>query len=316
MTTEKTEDLDPGMEVGASSVPTKTTTQGGAVSTFRDDQAYLAVIETRNRFLELAIPLAVSVTRASDWQKYGDKVRPEIAAVNQIMRRFAISRKNVRYEKMDTSDEKGQYYIYTCYATFALPTALDEIEAVGTGSMRDLFLGSQGEKNRPRFEIKEDHIQKKALANCTVNGVVQLLGLNSMTVKDLKGAGVQGDVHEVQFKDGKTGGKAKAKARTKAQAKPPPDQAPPIGESAPVGTGPNDPAPEEKRQKAIAEFNETMEHAKGLNVDPQEIVDKYMILKDGSTPKIESIQNFKRNNAVNWLIDKTKEIRKEEGFFQ
>lgn len=315
MTNEKTEDLDPGMEVGASSVPTKTTT-GGHIQAFIDDAAYISMIQTRNRFLEVAIPAAVAVTRASDWKVYGKKVRPEIAAVNNIMRRFAIGRKGVRYEKIDTHDENGPYYIYTCYATFTLPTAMDEIESVGTCSMRDSFFGTKDKKPRPRFEIKEDHVQKKALTNCTVNGVVQLLGLNSMTVADLKKAGVEGNVDEVQFKDGKTGGKAKAKARTKAQSKPPPDQAPPIGESAPTGTGPNDPAPEEKRQKAIADFNETMEHAKGLGVDPAEIASKYMLLSNGEPADITKVDGWTRNKAINWLIERTKEIRKSEGFFQ
>jgi len=273
------------------------------------DKHLVEVVEARNAFLNATRPLAIGCTRANQWNSFGGKtVRPDIGACNQIMRRFGISVKDTRFERMDMEDEKGAYYMYTCFATMALPNGIDSIESVGTCTSRDKFLGTNQTKgSRKHWEVAADHIMKKARTNCIVNGTMTMLGLDGLTKEDLKKYRVEGDVTEVTF----GGGGQRATANTPQAA------SKPSGAPAPVDPqpeyDPNADMPAPQRKVIMDAFFAVVDRLTAMGVSEDELLAKYLVFNDqGEYPDRAKVKKFKTNKALNWLKRKTAEMETNE----
>ncbi len=167
----------------------------------------LRVIEKRNELLDKIKGFALKATHSGHWSAQGDKPYLGAAGSEVVARRCAVKIRSVRFKKVPSSDDKGEFYIYFYEGVFSLPGGFDEVEAVGTCSSRDTFLGTETKAGRPLSEIDEGNIAKAAYSNLMVNGVQRLLGLRGMTWEQLAAFGIErGGVAKVEFASGARGG--------------------------------------------------------------------------------------------------------------
>lgn len=171
----------------------------------------LIIIEQRNKLLERILHYAIAATHPGQWFDQNGKPWPGAAGAEVMARRCAVSIRETRCQKRLSQDDKGQFYIYEYTGTFALPGSYDSIEAVGTCSSRDQFLGTETQQGRQLSEIDEGNIQKAAYSNMMVNGVTRLLGVRHLTWEQLDALGIkQGEVQKVEYNSGSKGGGGKA----------------------------------------------------------------------------------------------------------
>lgn len=167
----------------------------------------MAIIRKRHAMLQELVAMAVASTHPSQWFDIGGKPRPTGAACEAMARACAVSMDIIQDRKIRSSDDLGKFYFYRYRCRFFLPGGLDSIDAEGTCSSRDQFLGTQTGLGRPLSEINEDDIMKAGLTNCRVNGISQLLGVRDMTWDRLEQLGIKrSETGKVNFKTGSRGG--------------------------------------------------------------------------------------------------------------
>lgn len=172
----------------------------------------LAIIEQRNKMLEKVLEYAIRATHSGQWVRQGDKPWPTAAAAEVMARRCAVRVRDVKSRKIPSSDDKGPFYLYLVEATASLPGEWDSIEAMGTCSSRDQFLGTETSAGRPLSEIDEGNILKAAYSNMLVNAITRLLGVRNMTWDRLAALGITQDgAAKVEYRHGSQGGGGTAK---------------------------------------------------------------------------------------------------------
>lgn len=180
--------------------------------TVRMDTNPLELIEQRNKLVERVLALAIQATRPEHWFDQGGKPYLGGAGSEVVARRCGVKWFNVQREKIASSDDKGSYYIWLVRGTFALVGGVDSIEAEGTCSSRDQFLGTETSAGRELSEIDEGNILKAAQTNMVVRGVTSLLGLRGLSWEFLSthGIGPEGTT-KVAYTSGAKGGGGIAK---------------------------------------------------------------------------------------------------------
>ncbi len=166
----------------------------------------LAIIERRNQMLERLLDYAIKATHAGQWTDQQGKPFPTAAAAEVMARRCAVRIKDVKKQKIESQDDQGPFYMYLVEATASLPGEWDSLEAMGTCSSRDQFIGTNGAK-RQLSEIDEGNILKAAYSNLVVNAVTRLLGVRNLTWEALGKLGIsQADAAKVEYDQGAKGG--------------------------------------------------------------------------------------------------------------
>lgn len=167
----------------------------------------LAVIERRNEMMSRILEYAIRSTHPGQWVNQQGKPYPTAPAAEVMARRCAVSIKNVQTNKVPSTDDKGPFYMYVVTATAALPGGYDSIEAMGTCSSRDSFLGTETKAGRPLSDIDEGNILKAAYSNMLVNAITRLLGVRNLTWERLAELGISQDgVAKVEYQTGAKGG--------------------------------------------------------------------------------------------------------------
>lgn len=173
----------------------------------RIDTNPLEVIEQRNKLVERVLELAIRATRPEHWFDQGGNPYLGGAGSEVVARRCGVKWSNVKREKLNSTDDKGTYYVWLVRGTFALPGAIDSVEAEGTCSSRDQFLGTETNAGREMSEIDEGNILKAAHTNMVVRGVTSLLGLRGLSWAFLGQYGISPDgVSKVTYSAGAKGG--------------------------------------------------------------------------------------------------------------
>jgi hypothetical protein len=166
----------------------------------------LAIIERRNQMLERLLDYAIKATHAGQWTDQQGKPFPTAAAAEVMARRCAVRISNVRKQKMESQDDLGPFYMYLVEATASLPGEWDSLEAMGTCSSRDQFIGTNGTKHQ-LSDIDEGNILKAAYSNLIVNAVTRLLGVRNLTWEALGKLGISQDgAAKVEYQHGSQGG--------------------------------------------------------------------------------------------------------------
>lgn len=167
----------------------------------------LKILEERAKLLERILDYAIAATHTEQWFDLGGKAWPSGPACESMARRCGVSITNVRNTKRQSSDDKGDFYIYVCEATASLPSGFDSIEAFGTCSSRDTFLGTETSAGRAMSEIDEGNIMKAAYTNMLVNAVTRLLGVRNLSWERLGGLGLdRSKMGAVKYNSGAKGG--------------------------------------------------------------------------------------------------------------
>lgn len=169
----------------------------------------LAVIERRNEMMSRILDYAIRATHPGQWVDQNGRPYPTAPAAEVMARRCAVSIKNVQTNKVPSSDDKGPFYMYVVTATSSLPGGYDSIEAMGTCSSRDTFLGTETKAGRQLSDIDEGNILKAAYSNMLVNAITRLLGVRNLSWERLAELGInQGLVAKVEYNSGAKGGSA------------------------------------------------------------------------------------------------------------
>lgn len=182
---------------------------GREIAQRQDQIDPLAVIEARNKAFERLITYALGATKPEHW--FDQQGKPYLGAAGSevVARRCAVRVSDVRREKTASSDDKGAFYIYVYEGTFSLPGGMDSVEALGTCSSRDTFLGTETKSGRELSEIDEGNVMKAAYSNMIVNGVTRLLGLRGLSWDTLSKFGITSDgASKVTYNSGAKGGSA------------------------------------------------------------------------------------------------------------
>ena len=171
----------------------------------------LGMIEKRNKLLERVLEYAIKATHPEQWTDLGGSPWPSAAACESMARRCGVKWHGLQHNKRMSSDERGDFYLYECTGTVELPSGFDSIEALGTCSSRDTFLGTETNAGRELSEIDEGSIMKAAFSNFIVNGVTRLLGVRRLSWARLAELGIGRDgMSKVEFNAGSKGGGQKA----------------------------------------------------------------------------------------------------------
>lgn len=149
----------------------------------------LSIIDKRNSLFDRLLATALHSTKSSDWIDQNGKPYLQVSACEKVARRFGVRIFDLKSEREDLEDEKGSYYIYTISGKAALGDR-DEIEAIGTGSSRDKFFGSQRGELKAKADIDITNIKKKAYTNFLGNAITRLLGIRNLTWDDLAAYGL------------------------------------------------------------------------------------------------------------------------------
>lgn len=171
----------------------------------------LTVLEQRGKLMDRILDYAIKSTHEEQWFDLGGRPWPAGPACESMARRCGVSVTNVRRNKTRSVDDKGEFYIYAVDATASLPSGFDALEAFGTCTSRDVFLGTETTAGRPLSQVDEGSIMKAAYTNMLVNAVTRLLGVRSLSWERLKVLGINRDrLAKVEFEGGAKGGGKKA----------------------------------------------------------------------------------------------------------
>lgn len=174
----------------------------------------LAAANRRVAQLDKIMTLSIKRTNQLDWVDEGGKPYLTCSGAEKIARLFGVCWKNVKNEKVMSSDENGQFYFYECSGDFYL--GKDVISAIGTCSQKDQFFSKKGGEVKPLSEIDETNIRKAAYSNMVVNGITRILGIRNLTWEELEKSGIARDKSsKVDYAKGGNGGGKISEAQAK-----------------------------------------------------------------------------------------------------
>ena len=173
-----------------------------------------AAANRRIQQLEQIVVMSIKRTNHNDWVDQGGKPYLTCSGAEKIARLFGVCWKNVKNEKVISTDELGQFYFYECTGEFTLGS--DVITAIGTCSQKDQFFAKTKEGMKPASEIDETNIRKAAYSNMVVNGVTRILGIRNLTWDQVKAGGVDtSQISKVTYAKGGNGGGRISEAQAK-----------------------------------------------------------------------------------------------------
>lgn len=160
----------------------------------------LEIVERRQNNKKKLIAIALKQTNDEDWLLQGGKPYLEGTGAEKIAPIFGIQIVNWKFLKETGEDEQGKW-IRLWYFADGQITAQGRVlyemkEMLGSAWTRDEFFGKKNGVNRPISEIDMADLQKKARNDLNRNIVVRMVGLRSVTIEELKAAGI--DIEKVK----------------------------------------------------------------------------------------------------------------------
>lgn len=144
--------------------------------------------------------------RPTEIRMFGDNIHFERGACEKILMWAGAKIRNVRLIHDRIVDEKNEvYYDYEAWGNVEIDGR--EIELMGNCSTRSDFFGTTKDGYKPLSEIDIPSIKQAAITNLWNHACVRSLGLKSLTLEDLKKAGMKTeDIKSVTFNKGGQGG--------------------------------------------------------------------------------------------------------------
>ena len=162
----------------------------------------LKMAERRDGLIEKVKSLAIKATHAGDWVDQNGTPYLSGSGVEKVRARFALRLWDVKTQKHQESDEKGDYYYFVVEGKVGFNDS-EFIESTGTCSSRDQFFAKRGGQMIPMADVDITNIRKAAYTNFIVNGVTRFLGLRNLTWDQLKDLGIlKSGAAKVEYKSG------------------------------------------------------------------------------------------------------------------
>jgi hypothetical protein len=173
--------------------------------------AAVAEAEKRIEFLNKVMAVALKRTYEQDWVDFQGKPYLVSSGAERLRPLFGIKFTDLKWERMNGTDEKGSYYVYI--VTGNAHFRGDVIPVIGTCSSRDQFFAVRYDENNEKYylpssEVDPTNILKAAYSNMITNGVVRILGLRNLTWEQLKEQGLDPEkAAKVKFTSKRQAGK-------------------------------------------------------------------------------------------------------------
>lgn len=145
--------------------------------------------------------------RPSEIRLFGDNLHFERGACEKIlMWAGAKIKMDHKFNTERIVDEKGDaYYDYEIWGQVEIDNRT--IDIMGNCSTRSDFFGTKGGEFKPLSEIDIPSIKQAAITNLWNHAAVRSLGLKSLTLEDLKAAGMDiSKIGSVSYSQGSQGG--------------------------------------------------------------------------------------------------------------
>lgn len=155
---------------------------------------------------EVILKLIAKHIRPTEIRMFGENLHFERGACEKILMWAGATIKNTRIDTVPIVDEKNErYYIFESWGTCVIDGR--EVEVMGNCSTRSDFFGTTKEGFRPLSEIDIPSVRIAAQTNMWNHACVRSLGLKSLTLDDLKKAGMDTTkIEKVEFSKGSQGG--------------------------------------------------------------------------------------------------------------
>jgi len=155
---------------------------------------------------EVILKLIAKHIRPTEIRIFGENLHFERGACEKILMWAGAAITKTRIETVPIVDEKNErYYIFEAWGTCTIDGR--EIEVMGNCSTRSDFFGTQGGQFKPISEIDIPSVRIAAVTNMWNHACVRSLGLKSMTLEDLKRAGMDvAKISSVAYSKGSQGG--------------------------------------------------------------------------------------------------------------
>lgn len=155
---------------------------------------------------QIILKLIAKHIRPTEIRLFGDNIHFERGACEKILMWAGAKIRNVRLIHDRIVDEKNEvYYDYEAWGTVEIDGR--EIELMGNCSTRSDFFGTKDGNFKPLSEVDIPSIKQAAITNLWNHACVRTLGLKSMTLEDLKAAGMDtSKIGSVAFFKGSQGG--------------------------------------------------------------------------------------------------------------
>jgi len=156
----------------------------------------LEIVRKRQHNKQELIKIAISQTNEEDWVLQGGKPYLEVTGAEKIAPIFSVSVKNIRYEKeIGMIEEGGKYVRHWYFGDGELSpnghTVYRLTDLFGSSWTHDDFFGKNKDGSwKGIYEIDERDLRYKAYSDLMRVAVVRLLGLRSVSLDQLKAAGL------------------------------------------------------------------------------------------------------------------------------
>lgn len=176
-----------------------------------DPQYALAQADKSIQFRQGLLKLIAKKIRPTEVRMFGDNLHFERGACEQILSWAGSDLTKLRITPDRITDDKGAYIDYEAYGTLKTGDGR-EMELMGNCSTRDDFFGRRTDKEGndyflPLSEVDVPSVKQKAITNLLNHCAIRALGLKSITLNDLKEAGMDiNQIGKVTFGKGKSGG--------------------------------------------------------------------------------------------------------------
>ena len=145
------------------------------------------------------VDIAIRLTNPRDWVDQGGSPYLMGSGAEKIKNPFGVHISGVTSKKDVSTDDLGDYYLYTFQGTASVGGV--SIECIGTCSSRDQFFAYQHGELKPDSQIDEGNVKKAAYTNFTTNAITRLLGLRNLTWAQIETAGIKkADVGKVEYR--------------------------------------------------------------------------------------------------------------------
>jgi hypothetical protein len=151
----------------------------------------VATAKARAKAIQDLRKACMQVTQPRHWIDEGGNPFLDSHGTDLVALNFGVSFRRTSQERLTCKDEYGEYYLWTMTVEATLPEALgsQSMQAVGSASSRDAFLGT-GKNKRTIATVREaDIIAKAYTAACrsAIHHLFDLRGLTWETVEALTG---------------------------------------------------------------------------------------------------------------------------------
>lgn len=183
----------------------------------RDIQHAEDALNLQIEYAKLVVKLIAKHIRPKQVRMFGDNLHFERSACEQILSWGGVSITDVEIKEKRYEDDKGVFYDFETWGTVQFKDGR-EMRLMGNCSTRSDFFGKKKDEYLPLSEVDIPSIKQASYTNLMNHAAIRFFGLKSITLDELKAAGMDIEkIEKVSFERGGQGGKTITPEETEKQ---------------------------------------------------------------------------------------------------